>query len=237
MAPDDLQGIRIAVHGGDFSALVRMLGGEVRWDALQFIGDAVAAAAKDRVAGAEKLAEAWSVALLERDWTGDEELAAELDAALGRSAPPGAPLPVDLEDLSDLLEASLGEGGGRIDLQTGEVWRASTVDYFTEEELDESPDFDDPERWLYVGPEGSHEAYRDMEDFIATLDDGGRADRLGIAIDGRGAFRRFKDTISRWPDEQERWYRFSDERKRGRARAWLAVAGYRVALKAEETTS
>jgi hypothetical protein len=238
MAPDDLQGIRIAVHGGDRRALVGMLGGEVRWDALQLVGDAVAAAVKDRVAGAEKLAEAWSAALLERDWTGDEELAAELDAALGRrSAPPGTLLPVDLEELSELLEASLGEEGGRIDLQTGEVWHASTIDYFSEEELDESPDFDDPERWLYVGPEGSDEAYRDMEDFIATVDDGGRADRLGIAIDGRGAFRRFKDTISRWPEEQERWYRFSDERKRGRAREWLSVAGYRVALKAEEATS
>ncbi|MGH8987797.1 MAG: UPF0158 family protein [Acidimicrobiales bacterium] len=75
-----------------------------------------------------------------------------------------------------------------------------------------------------------------MEDFIATVNDGGRVDRLGIAIDGRGAYRRFKDTISRWPDEQERWYRFSDERKRGRAREWLSLAGYRVARKAEETT-
>jgi hypothetical protein len=37
-----------------------------------------------------------------------------------------------------------------------------------------------------------------MEDFIATLDEPIRADRLGIAIEGRGAFRRFKDTISRW---------------------------------------
>ena len=120
MAPDALQGLRTAVHGGDRSALLQMLGGEVHSDALQLIGDAVAAAAKDRVAGAQTLAEAWSAALLERDWTRDE-LAAELDDALGRrSAPPGTPLPVDLEDLSDLLEASLGEEGGRIDLQTGE---------------------------------------------------------------------------------------------------------------------
>jgi uncharacterized protein UPF0158 len=67
------------------------------------------------------------------------------------------------------------------------------------------------------------------------LDDASRADGLGIAIDGRGVFRRFKDTVSRWPDEQERWYRFSDERRRGRARQFLSFAGYRVALKRPET--
>jgi hypothetical protein len=65
-----------------------------------------------------------------------------------------------------------------------------------------------------------------MEDFIGTVADKGRADRLSIAISGRGAFRRFKDVLARWPDELERWYTFSDERQRGRARAWLAAAGY-----------
>jgi hypothetical protein len=159
------------------------------------------------------------------------------DAALGRrAAPPGTPLPVGLEKLSELLEASLGEEGGRVDSETGEVWRASTVEYFAEREPEKAPDLEDPNRWLYVGPEGSDEGYRDMEDLVATVDDAGRADRLGIAIDGRGAFRRVKDTISRWPDEQERWYRFSDERRKGRARQWLSFAGYRITLKRPQAT-
>jgi hypothetical protein len=67
-----------------------------------------------------------------------------------------------------------------------------------------------------------------MELFIDTLADPERADRLGIAIDGRGAFRRFKDVLGRWPGEIERWYAFSEERQWGRARAWLAGAGYCV---------
>ena len=45
---------------------------------------------------------------------------------------------------------------------------------------------------------------------------------------GRGAFRRFKDVLARWPGELERWHAFSAERQRGRARAWLADAGYYV---------
>jgi hypothetical protein len=68
-----------------------------------------------------------------------------------------------------------------------------------------------------------------MERFIGTIADRDRADRLEIASEGEGAFRRFKDVLARWPDELERWYAFPEERQRGRARAWLAAAGYRPA--------
>jgi hypothetical protein len=37
-----------------------------------------------------------------------------------------------------------------------------------------------------------------------------------------------KDELARWPGELERWHAFSEERQRGRARSWLAAAGYRV---------
>jgi len=43
-----------------------------------------------------------------------------------------------------------------------------------------------------------------MELFIGTVRDPGRADRLEIAISGRGAFRRFKDVLGRWPGELDR---------------------------------
>ena len=49
-----------------------------------------------------------------------------------------------------------------------------------------------------------------------------------MAINGRGALRRLKDELARWPGELERWQAPSDERQRGRARSRLAAAGYRV---------
>ena len=69
-----------------------------------------------------------------------------------------------------------------------------------------------------------------MELFIASVEDPGRAERLAVAITGRGAFRRFKDELACWPGELERWHALSEERERGRARSWLAAAGYRVLL-------
>jgi Uncharacterised protein family (UPF0158) len=137
-------------------------------------------------------------------------------------------LPVDLEELGGVLEGDPLSVGGRIDIGTGEVWHQAAIDYALETgEEDEDTSDDDPERWLAVHGEGSREGYRDMELFIASVEDPGRAERLAIAIRGRGAFRRFKDELARWPGELERWHAFSEERQRA-ARSWLAAAGYRV---------
>ena len=138
------------------------------------------------------------------------------------------PLPVDLDELAGILEGDPMYGGGRVDLATGEVWPEPAIDYAREIGQEDEDESDDPDKWLWVHCEGSRDGYRDMDLFIETVCDPGRADRLEIAISGRGAFRRFKDVLARWPGELDRWYAFSAERQRGRARAWLAEAGYYV---------
>jgi hypothetical protein len=138
------------------------------------------------------------------------------------------PLAVDLDELAGILEGDPMYGGGRVDLATGEVWSAPAVDYAREIGQEDEDESDDPDKWLWVHCEGSRDGYRDMKLFIGTVRGPGRADRLEIAISGRGAFQRFKDVLGRWPGELDRWYAFSAERQRGRARAWLAGAGYYV---------
>ena len=161
----------------------------------------------------------------ERGWDGDVELADQLDALSGAGPTPLLrPVPVDLEDLAGVLEGDPSFGGGRLDLLTGEVWPQTAID--DRLEVGEEAESDDPDRWLWVICEGSRAGYRDMVEFIGTVDDPDRADLLGIAIEGRGAFRRFKDVLARWPGELDRWYGYADDRQRGRARAWLAEAGY-----------
>ena len=99
--------------------------------------------------------------------------------ALGHRPPDQAlkVLAVDLEEFSALLEGGAGGGGGVVDRLSGEVWPRPAMEYAQETE-EEPPDFEDGDRWLYVGPEGSGEGYRDMEDFIAGVSDPERADRL-----------------------------------------------------------
>jgi hypothetical protein len=65
-----------------------------------------------------------------------------------------------------------------------------------------------------------------MERFTAGIQDPDITDRLERALDGRGAFRRFRNQLTQWPELQTRWYAYSADRQRGRARAWLAAEGY-----------
>lgn len=72
---------------------------------------------------------------------------------------------------------------------------------------------------------GSRPGYLDMEMFIELLDDERLVSRLHRAIEGRGAFRRFGDVLFEH-DLLPDWLAFANERKQGRARAWLAVEGF-----------
>ncbi len=132
------------------------------------------------------------------------------------------------QELADVLEGDPLSVGGRIDIRTGEVWSQAAIDYVLETGEEGEDTSDDPERWLAVHGGGSREGYRDMGLFIVSVEDPGRAERLAVAIRGRGVFRRFKDELACWPGELERWHALCEERQRGRARSWLAAAGYRV---------
>ena len=117
--------LRAAVYLGDGPAVVHLLqGGAGAYDdALQLAGDGVIAAVMQHVEGAPELARRLVLALRQRGWAGDAELADQLDAQLGSGpAPLLRPLPVDLEELAGILEGDPLTAGGRIDLTTGEVW-------------------------------------------------------------------------------------------------------------------
>jgi hypothetical protein len=89
-------------------------------------------------------------------------------------------------------------------------------------------------RYIAVPTADSREGYRDMEDFIATIGSPQLRAQLAYAIQGRGAFRRFKDTLLAHPDERERWFAFRQARVRGRVLAWLAEEGIAVVTEAGE---
>jgi hypothetical protein len=214
-----------AVYAGDGLRVMEALAGEIPLTVLQLAGAGLLVALEQRVEGSAELAAAISVALRERWYEGDEELADQLDAALGNApAPMLRPLPVDLEELSSVLEGDPMLTGGRLDLRTGEV--VGEPPMFHSSLDDEDDDREDPESWLFIDSEGSRPGYDDMVAFLDSIEDATAAERLGERLHGRGVFRRFKDGLADI-GELERFRRFADDRGSGRARAWLAHHGYR----------
>ena len=75
-------------------------------------------------------------------------------------------------------------------------------------------------RYIEVPSDDTGEAYHDMEAFIATVEEDGLRAILERAIEGHGAFRRFRDVLSQSFHERKRWFRFKGARVE-RIRQWL----------------
>jgi uncharacterized protein UPF0158 len=103
--------------------------------------------------------------------------------------------------------------------QTGEVtfWTSDTgIDGQNPVDLDELD-------LVCIDPLPSYVWYQDMADFAELISDERAGRRLARAIDGRGAFRRFKAELhDEYPHLLPAWYAFRDSRARRRAVEWLA---------------
>jgi hypothetical protein len=75
--------------------------------------------------------------------------------------------------------------------------------------------------YLRIEPVSSREQYRWMERYIPMVEDSELQAKLTRAIDGKGAFRRFKDVLMSYGPERERWFAFRSERLRIFMEAWL----------------
>ena len=122
---------------------------------------------------------------------------------------------------------------GRLNLDTGEINEFQPFGdrfgaYDDEEDEDADEVAESVESWTNVAwiESGSRDGWHDMSYFAEVQHDANIADRLTRAIEGRGAFRRFRDAVDQL-DLTERWYAFSGDRQLGRARQFLAEHGVR----------
>jgi predicted nucleotidyltransferase len=121
---------------------------------------------------------------------------------------------IDLDLICQGLEDHSPESSWWFDPRTGDV------EPWFESSLQEG---DEPESrgLIWIEPVDSSESYGDLEDFTAQVRDHRARDLLERAISGRGAFRRFKDTLFDFPELREAWFAFHDARMEQRALEWL----------------
>ena len=106
--------LRVAAASRDVAGIAAALEGHDVSEVLQRAGSAVLVALHAAPDWVSSLAISLVQRLELRSLPGDEELAQDLLTAVQGEPPPGRPLPVDLEELSGLLEGGPGQQRGRL---------------------------------------------------------------------------------------------------------------------------
>ncbi len=128
-------------------------------------------------------------------------------------------VPVNWKELEAAFERNAPNMSSYLDLETGDI--LVFVDGVLEDEQQRAVIVNDEERYIRVDPASSREQYCWMEHFVASIDDETLQERLVIAIDGKGAFRRFKDVLLHYPHERERWFNYRADKLHAYINEWI----------------
>ena len=84
---------------------------------------------------------------------------------------------------------------------------------------------DQTDRYVNIPEKPSYESYEVMVDFTEIVEDELLRDKLNIALDGKGAFRRFKNVLKNYPDYEKKWFAFKSSRMEEEVTDWLNAIG------------
>lgn len=136
----------------------------------------------------------------------------------------GAPR-VSLDDVVRAFDYQSDTLAAYVDLDAGEV-RMLMLDPAVDKEMyDESQRAFESRESLKLSRPDQLGDYDVMRDFAASQEPA-VAERLARALDGRGAFRRFKDEVSRMGIADD-WHAFRDDARADFARSFLETHGVR----------
>lgn len=128
---------------------------------------------------------------------------------------------VDVEDITMAMENGSWEHYYFLDTETGKV-ELITEDMANHEELLEKMESD---RYVAINNIPSYTKYEWMEDFVKTKiekEDKNLAEKFWIALDGKGAFRRFKNVLHIAGDKWVKaWYKWKEDRLLHELDEWL----------------
>lgn len=125
---------------------------------------------------------------------------------------------VDWVDLEAALENNSPELHSFLNTVTGDVARIFESADDSDMRLNQAENNPD---LVYIDPISSREQYQWMEEFIEIVQEPSLKDKLNIAIDGKGAFRRFKDVLIGYPNEREIWFEKRSAKLRDHMTSWL----------------
>jgi len=84
------------------------------------------------------------------------------------------------------------------------------------------------DRYARIPERNPRYGYDTMKAFAGTLEDEALKETLLELLDGKNAFRRFKDSLAPYPKERKLWYGFNARASRNEIEAWLQSIGISI---------
>lgn len=105
--------------------------------------------------------------------------------------------------------------------------------YWMEDEIELSLDIllDESGRYVRIPERDSSEAHKAMTGFIETLQNPVLEEELVSALNGKGAFRRFKDVLIGYPKERKQWHGYNAKVMKKVITEWLHALGIEPGLR------
>jgi hypothetical protein len=151
-----------------------------------------------------------------------------------------AKVPVKLDDLIGEIELQIDDTFTYINILTGEVITLSREEMRAAEDeapIQDFPDWqrkniekainiieDEDETYLDFTLRNEYDEYELVEEYIGTISEAEVREELFGAIQGKGAFRRFKDAIREY-DIEKQWYGFKGKKLKELVIEWCEEKG------------
>ncbi|RJX17310.1 MAG: hypothetical protein C4570_08330 [Ammonifex sp.] len=150
-------------------------------------------------------------------------------------------LEIDFEEIAAIMDEQDLLNGYYVDTLTGDLVvipsELSELESFDKETIVELPEWErelipvvqeiqeGSDRYELVPRVYSSEVYDLMVQFAETVSDRQLREKLEIALNGRGAFGRFKRVLGDYPEERERWFDWKLAKMSDWIREWLNELG------------
>ena len=85
--------------------------------------------------------------------------------------------------------------------------------------------FEGSDRYEEIPTRPSYEGYNLTVEFTEGVWDKKIQRKLSIALDGKGAFRKFKNVLRDYPEVEKEWFQFKSKRDKEEVKDWLESIG------------
>lgn len=153
-------------------------------------------------------------------------------------------LKIDLSMVEDAMEdVDRGYAEYYLNTETGQVIMITDeIARYAEKELkDNLPEWmldaikiakevlvENPGSYIEIPSKPTYESYNLMVEFAESVPDEQLREKLSIALDGKGAFRRFKMVLNDYQFYREKWFQFKEQRLKTEILDWLKSIGIEV---------